>query len=257
MNSPGERPRFDHLLHYVPDVPEAVAAYRAAGLPAHTNDARDGFQNGGWRLDARYVEILTVTDHTALPRSRFERGVRLLEPAIEALPGPAGPLTFAVDVADAHATAARLRAAGHRVEVLEIELAEHGISFVEVFVVDGPPWWPFFITCTPSGEELVADLPPGAFERGPHDLTGLVVSAPEPEAAARALGELLGLPAEGTRVPLPGAAVTFERVGDDPHTGRDAAGGHGRLTAIGLDGADGADTYRAVELHGLRVRYRA
>lgn len=34
--------------------------------------------------------------------------------AVEALRGPAGAITFAVDATDARATAARLRAVGHR-----------------------------------------------------------------------------------------------------------------------------------------------
>lgn len=39
-----------------------MAAYTAAGFPAHTDPPYLGFQNGAWRLDARYVEILTVVD---------------------------------------------------------------------------------------------------------------------------------------------------------------------------------------------------
>lgn len=202
---------FDHLLHYVPDVPEAVTAYRAADLPAHANEVVDGFQNGGWRLDERYVEILTVTDPDAFRGSRYTRGLDLLAPAIDALQGPAGAITFAVNVTDAHTVARELRTRGREVEVFEVELAEHGVSFVEVFIKDGAPWWPFFITYTPPREHLLDNVPDDAFERGPYDLTGVVVSAPAPDLAAGELGALLGLEAVGRRVPLPGGAVEFEQ----------------------------------------------
>ncbi|RFU82432.1 VOC family protein [Streptomyces triticagri] len=240
MTTFAELPSFDHLLHYVPDVPEAVADYRAAGLPAHTNDAVSGFQNGGWRLDTRYVEILTVTDPQEVRSSLFARGVELLRPAIEALPGPAGALTFAVHVADARATAGRLRAAGHQVEEIEIRMAEHGVSFVEVFVRGGPSWHPFFITYDPPREELLAGVDPDAYERGPHDLSGLVVTAPDPQAAAHGLGELVGIDAVGACVPLPGATVLFEK-GDEE-----------RLVAVTVTGDGPAP---ALKLPGLEVRF--
>ncbi|RII18508.1 hypothetical protein DSC45_11365 [Streptomyces sp. YIM 130001] len=240
MTPPAEHPAFDHLLHYVPDVPEAVAAYRATGLPAHTNEAMPGFHNGGWRLDTRYVEILTVTDPQAVRTSLFARGVELLRPAIEALPGPAGAITFAVNVDDARATAARLRAAGHEVAEFEVELAEHGVSFVEVFVLDGPPWHPFFITYDPPRDALLAAVDPDAFERGPHDLTGLVVSARDPRAAARDLGELIGIEPTGSSLQLPGAAVHFEK------------GDREGLTAVTVSGDGPAP---AVDVEGLGVRF--
>lgn len=41
-----ESPRFDHLLHCVPDVPRAVGDYTAAGLPAHVNPPHRGMRNG-------------------------------------------------------------------------------------------------------------------------------------------------------------------------------------------------------------------
>ncbi|MCK1794747.1 VOC family protein [Streptomyces sp. XM4193] len=237
-----ERPEFDHLLHWVRGVPEATEAYRAAGVPAHTNEALDGFQNGGWRLDTRYIETLTITDPDALRASRYAEGLRLLRPAVEALEGPAGAFTFAVNVTDARATAERLRAQGHEVAEFEVEMAEHGVSFVEIFVLDGPPWQPFFITYDPPREELLAGVDPAAFERGPHDLTGLVVTDPQPREAARALARLLGLRAENAEVLLPGAHIRFER------------GERRAITAVTLSdgsGVAGPDT----EVEGLVLRF--
>ncbi|MET7640904.1 VOC family protein [Streptomyces sp. NPDC005438] len=206
-----ESPAFDHLLHWVPDVPAAVEAYRAVDLPAHAHDALSGFQNGGWRLDERYVEILTVTDEEELRSSRYAEGLALLRPAIDALGGSGGAITFSVNVRDVRATAERLREQGHRVEEFAVTLEEHGVSFVEAFVLDGPAWAPFFITYDPPRERLLADIPPGSFSRGPHDLAGLVVETPDPEGAAGYLAALLGCERDGWRVPLPGAEVTFER----------------------------------------------
>ncbi|WP_205669238.1 VOC family protein [Amycolatopsis suaedae] len=67
--------RFDHLLHCVADVAAAVDDYTAAGLPAHTNEPFDGFQNGAWRPDERYVEILSVVDHAEFAGSAFGRAM--------------------------------------------------------------------------------------------------------------------------------------------------------------------------------------
>ncbi|MFF2014251.1 VOC family protein [Streptomyces sp. NPDC058195] len=237
MGTEVEDVAFDHLLHYVPDVPEAVRAYSEAGLPAHANDVADGFRNGGWRLDERYVEILSVTDPVAVRASRYARGLDLLAPSIDALEGPAGAITFAVNVTDAHAVARALRARGHQTEVLEVELAEHGMSFVEVFIVDGPAWWPFFITYTPPRERSLANVPDAAFERGPYDLAGMVVTAPAPHRAASELGALLGLEATGHRVPLPGCAVEFEQGGREGITAITVTGPqeHASGRVLGLD----------------------
>lgn len=204
-----ENPEFDHLLHWVPDVEKAVEAYCSAGLPAHTNEALDGFQNGGWRLDERYVEILTITDPEALRSSRYAAALDLLRPAIAAA-GEGGAITFAVNVTDARATAERLRRQGHQVAEFAVSVDEHPVSFVEIFVQDGPAWLPFFITYSPPRDVLLAGADPGAFERGPHDLTGIVIETAEPERWAGFLADLLDLPADGTRIALPGAEVVFE-----------------------------------------------
>ncbi|MBK1789377.1 VOC family protein [Prauserella cavernicola] len=159
-----ENPEFDHLLHWVPDVPTAVAGYRAAGLPAHVNDELDGFQNGGWRLDERYVEILTITDERRLRTSRYAEGIEHLRPAMAAVGGDRGVLTFAVNVSDAHATANRLRAQGFELAEFAVTLAEHGVSFVEMFVRNAPVWTPFFITYTPPSRAARRHRPVGVRE---------------------------------------------------------------------------------------------
>ncbi|MDA3646740.1 VOC family protein [Saccharopolyspora indica] len=198
---------FDHLLHWVPDVGAAAREYAAAGFPAHVNEPLSGFQNAGWRLDERYVEILTVVDEEAFETSPYAPAWELLRPAVAAV-GGGGALTFAVTVPDAAATAERLRGLGHRVVEAPVSFGELG--FLEVFAPDTPSWAPFFITYDPPREQLLAQAGPDAFDPGPHDLEALVVETPDPERDAHWLGELLDIPATGAEVPLPGARVVFD-----------------------------------------------
>lgn len=134
-----ERPEFDRLLHWVPDVPEAVRRYTEAGFPAHTNEPFDGFRNGAWRLDERYVEILTVFDEAAYDTGVFGRALRVLRPAVEDVAARGGgAMTFAVNVTDAAASAQRLRLQGHRVEEVVASPEGRDVSFREVFLPDAP-----------------------------------------------------------------------------------------------------------------------
>lgn len=211
-----ERPEFDHLLHWVPDVPEAVRRYTEAGFPAHTNEPFDGFRNGAWRLDERYVEILTVLDESAYDTGVFSRALKVLRPAIEDVAARGrGAMTFAVNVTDAAASAQRLRMRGHRVE--EVVAAPEGrdVSFREVFLPDAPFWAPFLITYDPPREQLFTEYVRGRFTPGPHDLRAIVIQTADPEFSARWLGTLLGLPTQGTEVPLPGGSVLFEEGPED------------------------------------------
>lgn len=231
---PDENPEFDHLLHWVSDVDSAVQRYTAAGLPAHAHPPVDGFQQGGWRLDARYVEILSVTDEEQLERSRFAEGIRLLQPAIEALDGY-GAMTFAVNVVDVRATARRLRDQGYEVREFEVVVAEAGVSFVEAFVVTpARPWLPFFITYDPPRERILEELGPDAFDPGGYDLTGLRISSPEPDKACVELAGLLGIEPAGNVVELPGADIHFVPGDHEVITAVDLTPGHPGVDIDGL-----------------------
>ncbi|MFL1379707.1 VOC family protein [Nocardiopsis protaetiae] len=231
-----ERPEFDHLLHWVPDIDATAARYTEAGFPTHTGPERDGFRNGAWRLDERYVEILTVTDEAAYTAAALAEGLGAVRPAIErAAAAGGGALTFAVNVTDAAAAAERLRAAGHRTREVLFEFEEPPVSFREVFLPDGPSWAPFLITYDPPRDRILTGLPEDAFDPGEYDLREIVIEVPEPDRSAAWLGELLGLPAEGARVPLPGGHVVFEQGSAD------------RITAL-------ATTGPAVEIDGLSLR---
>ncbi len=211
-----ERAAFDHLIHWVDDLGAAMRAYEEHGLPTHEALTMPGFRNGAWGVDdVRYVELATVDDWDALRTSKYAESIALLKPVIDAHPGP-HLVTFAVDVADARATAGRLRAAGRDVETVEVWFEDRNGGFVEVFVRDAPAWFPFFITYQPPREELgrmraahreAAGITLPA-ERP--DLVALLVGSAAPEAEARLLGELLGCTVRGTVVDLPGAQVRFE-----------------------------------------------
>ncbi|OKI01041.1 hypothetical protein A6A06_19475 [Streptomyces sp. CB02923] len=239
---PTEAPRFDHLLHCVPDVAAAVRDYTAAGLPAHTNPVHEGFQNGAWRLDDRYVEILTVVDRAVYAPSAFGRATAGWQPRIDALiAAGGGPLNFAVHVTDTAATAERLRRAGHGVDVHDFSFQEGRVTFREAMLTDAdaPPWAPFFITVRADPALLREHEASGRVDRGAFDLAGLLVETPDPHAAATWLSTLTGIPVDagGTVVPLEGGRVHF------------AAGPADRITALLLTG----DRPPRTEIAGLRI----
>lgn len=232
-----ENPEFDHLLHCVPDVAAAAATYTEAGLPAHANEPFDGFHNGGWLLDERYVEILTIADPQRYAVSQFGLFTKDWQPTIDrVIAEGGGGLNFAVNVTDVEATANRLRGQGHTVEVTEFRFEGISVSFKEAILRDAPTWAPFFITYTPHRTEI-AEMKADHIDRGPHDLAGFVVATPEPDKAAAWLAEVCAVTAVGATVPLPGATVHFE------------AGTADRITTLLL--TDGAPT---TTIAGLRLR---
>ncbi len=123
---PDDSAAFDHLIHWVGDLEGAAAAYTDAGLPVHYALVMEGFRNSAWGIDdERYVELATVTDWEAVTASKYAGSLGILKPAVEALAagrrGGDGLITFAIDVADAAATAERLRAEGHEVDEAPVE----------------------------------------------------------------------------------------------------------------------------------------
>lgn len=208
-------PSFDHLIHWVQDLEAAMAAYDELGLPTRPALTMPGFRNAAWGVDdARYVELATVDDWEAVADSPYAEGVELLRPAVEAAGGE-GPVTFAVDVRDAREVAARLVAAGREVSVVEVRFEEKDAGFVEVFLRDAPPSFPFFISYDPP-RAVIAQMRAehreahGLSFEGAPDLAALLVHSPDPEGGARLLGELLRVPVTGSAVELPGAEVRFE-----------------------------------------------
>ncbi|MFH8410300.1 VOC family protein [Streptomyces sp. NPDC018019] len=240
---PTEAPRFDHLLHCVPDVAAAVRDYTAAGLPAHTNPVHEGFQNGAWRLDDRYIEILTIVDHAVYAPSPFGRATAGWQARIDGLVAAGGgPLNFAVHVADTGATAERLRRAGHEVEVHDFSFQEGRVTFREAILTSPgvPPWAPFFITVRADPALRREHEAAGRIDRGAFDLAGFLIETPDPRRAAGWLSAVTGVPTDagGTVVPLEGGAAHF------------TAGPADRITTLLLTGDQPPHT----EIAGLWVR---
>ncbi|MEV0373997.1 VOC family protein [Streptomyces sp. NPDC050636] len=207
-----ESPSFDHLLHCVPDVEAAVAAYTATGLPAHTNPPYLGFQNGAWRLDTRYIEILTVVDRAEFAPSPYGQAMADWMPRVDELfAAGGGALNFAIHVTDVGATTERLRREGHQVELLTFAREGSPVSFQEAMLIGAPPWAPFFITYRPDRQVILDKYSAGRVARGPHDLAGFVIETPDPLASAAWLSRLTGIPlgTSDSVVPLPGGQVHF------------------------------------------------
>lgn len=238
-----ESPEFDHLLHCVPEVESAVAAYTAAGLPAHTNPPHLGFQNGAWRLDVRYIEIIGIVDHAEFAGSPYGRAMAPLMPFVtDLLAGGGGALNFAINVTDAAVTTERLRRQGHEVELLTFAREGSPVSFQEAFLKGAPRWAPFFVTYSPDRQVILDTYRGGGGNRGPHDLAGFVIETPDPSAAASWLSRLTHIPTgpDGTVVPLPGGHVHF------------TSGPADRITTLLLT----EGTPPATDIKGLEIRPR-
>lgn len=211
-----EKAAFDHVIHWVNDLDDAMHAYAECGLPTHEALTMPGFRNGAWGIDdERYVELATVDDWDEVRASKYAEGIEILKPAVDALQQGCGLLTFAVNVADARATAERLRAAGREVEVTEVWFDDQNAGFVEVFVRDAPAYFPFFITYDPPRAELGRmraehRAAAGISVEGRPDLAALLVGSADPEGEARQLANFVGRPVRGTVVDLPGAQIRFQ-----------------------------------------------
>lgn len=208
-----ESPEFDHLLHCVPDVEAAARAYGETGLPAHANPGHQGYRNGAWRLDSRYVELSSIVDRPTFLNSPYGRAMRGWQPRYDELVARGGgALNFCVHVHDVDVTTRRLRSQGHEVELLAFAREGSPVSFHEAILKEAPPWAPFFITYTPDRETILAKYSAGRVDRGAHDLAGFEIETPDPLGSAAWLSKLLGIPlaeSSPTVVPLPLGRVRF------------------------------------------------
>src|SRR6478672_6520749 len=102
--------RFDHFMHWVPDLDEAMALAAARGFPANPG-GRIGelLLNAFWSGRDIYVELISVTDRAAFrERNRGPNG--LAREAAMAAGGGGGQFAYAVD--DLAATVAAVRSRG-------------------------------------------------------------------------------------------------------------------------------------------------
>ncbi|MFG3252456.1 VOC family protein [Streptomyces sp. NPDC048172] len=209
-------PAFDHLVHVVPDLDAAVAAYREAGLPASRAAAPAapdlGFSNGSWRTDGtRYVELLRLNDESAYTTSTYAGQARHFAPDLRAAAAEGGAAVgVGVIVPDTAEAVARMRAMGTRVEhvVPTFPRGEGTISYDIGWPVDGPAWRPFVLTYPGTREERAALLDARKPERAHATVEALLVETPTPEEDARWTAGALALPepvrkGEEWRVALP------------------------------------------------------
>ena len=56
--------QFDHLMHWVPDLDAAMQTYQSLGFTIQSGGEHPGVgtRNAAWRIDARYIELITVHD---------------------------------------------------------------------------------------------------------------------------------------------------------------------------------------------------
>ncbi|GAA2074180.1 hypothetical protein GCM10009801_27950 [Streptomyces albiaxialis] len=195
-------PAFDHLVHVVPDLDAAVAAYREAGLPASRAAAPAapglGFSNGSWRTDGtRYVELLRLDDESAYTASTYAGQARHFAPDLRAAAAEGGAAVgVGVIVPDTAEAVARMRALGTRVEhvVPTFPRGEGTISYDIGWPVDGPAWRPFVLTYPGTRQERAALLEARKPERAPFAIEALRVETPDPEGDALWTARALGLP---------------------------------------------------------------
>jgi hypothetical protein len=223
--------RFDHLVHWVPDLDAAIRDYQALGFTVQPGGQHPqlGTHNAAWRIDTRYIELIAVRDEAA---ARASLGPHW--PEIDAtLDAGGGVLGFGVLVADVPATVAGLRSRGTRVGDPQAGSLRRSDGSTKVWcgasLREGPGWAPFFINYGRPIDEWAARFRQQGFPKDPWALHGVTVEVPDPAAGAGWLADVLGLEVlrigpDAARVPLPGFAITFARGPAD------------RITAVTLTG---------------------
>ena len=234
--------RFDHLMHWVPDLDQAIKAYGDLGFPVQRGGQHPGLgtQNAVWRSPPAYLELIGVRD-----RSEASAAMGAHWPRLEALLASGGGAgRFAVHVENVQAVVDMLRSEGIDVSDPRPGSAkrEDGTTanWIAAAVQGGPPWAPFFINYGMSPAERTNFL--SASERAPQpwQIDRLVVETPDPVSSARWLSRALGttLEAGATNVPLEGANVEF-RVGDSDRVTRVLIGGSnppsGEVAGLSVD----------------------
>ncbi len=207
----------DHLVHWVPDLDDAVARYRAIGF-----DPRPGGRHPGMGTcnavcfgGGSYIELLAICDRQEARRGPLGPGMA----RIEALLAAGGGMTsFAVRVTSIRTAAAGLRERGIALtDPLPGHMAGQPGGWRTAVPRSGPVWSPFLV-----------EYDTGATRRAGHwTIDHLVIATPRPEASARWLQRFLGASptAGGRRLPLAGGDVAFDQ------------GGAERVTLVALTGA--------------------
>jgi catechol 2,3-dioxygenase-like lactoylglutathione lyase family enzyme len=226
--------RFDHLMHWVPDLDAALARCAGLGFPPERGGRIGEHLHNAvwWGRELEYVELISVVDLEAWrggPRGPLaaSRGATMA--------AGGGALQFAFEVDDLDAVVAAVRSRGIAIR----DPAAGSIVFPggntagwqAAWVDEGPGWRPFFIRyAVPRAERLArrrAQQPPlmdWAF-------CSVVLETPDPASSAAWLARLLGLelaPVDGVpALDAFGCIVQF------------VSGPADRIAEIVLDGSEG------------------
>lgn len=212
--------RFDHLVHWVPDMEHAIGEYKRLGFAVigPSQDSNRGSLNAAWWSGSAYVELVSIGDQDTF---RANRTAKEYEDTRALLDAGGGAARFAIEVPDMTETVARLRTAGFPIADPDVRAPvalPDGTSFSWTLgtIPDAPAWGPFFISyhVSPGGR----DPRPGRATGGPSPglFRRILIETAEPETHGESLARVLALPTSprGTDeldVPLPGCVVTFSR----------------------------------------------
>jgi catechol 2,3-dioxygenase-like lactoylglutathione lyase family enzyme len=225
--------RFDHLMHWVPDLDAATKDYQDLGFTIQPGGEHPGVgtRNAAWRIDARYVELIAVHDE-GVARAGFGPAWPAIDTTLRA---GGGALAFAVLVNDVAATVSQLRSRGVSVEDEQSGSMEQSdgsiVTWALAFISEGPSWAPFFINYgAPVGEWGTRSGGP-ELPLGPWSLDHIVVEVSDPPESANWLAGVLGLSVserarDAVEVALPGCTIAFSGGPVNRPTGVVLAGAH-------------------------------
>lgn len=187
--------QFDHLMHWVPDLEAAIQDYQGLGFTIQPGGEHPGVgtRNAAWRIDARYIELITVHDE-GVARAGFGPAW----PAIEAtLRAGGGALAFAILVSDLAATVAELRSRGVGVEDAQTGSVQQPdgstVTWALAFLSGGPTWAPFLMNYGVPVDEWSTRFRGPGFPIDPWSLDHVVLEASDPVGNASWLARVLGL----------------------------------------------------------------
>jgi len=205
--------RFDHLVHWVPNLENAIARYRDLGFRMEYGGRNPdlGATNAAWKTGSAYIEVIAIEGE---PNAAIRSGSQwhVLSSVLDA---GGGALAFAILVDDVAATTAHVQTRGFAtipVTPGRLRLPDGSTGVWTAAVLqDGPAWAPFFINYGFTVDEWTQR--DQAASDAPWSIDHVVIETPDEHAAATWLARLLGvsvvLDHGSARVPLHGCDIQF------------------------------------------------
>jgi catechol 2,3-dioxygenase-like lactoylglutathione lyase family enzyme len=226
--------QFDHLMHWVPDLDEAVRQCAALGYPIQPGGRLGyGMHNALWRgRDLTAVKLIGVYDRDAWEHRPRRSGVSARDTAMAA---GGGALQFAFEVDDLARVVREVRQRGVEITdpLPETYQAADGRTYgwEAAWVVEGPGWRPFFIRYADRRPERLTRARQNHRTLGDWSFRRVDLETPDPASAGRWLARVLGVQrawSDGmTEVPASGCRVRF------------VPGTADRVTRVVLEGTEG------------------